>query len=271
MKFPLWANALWLVSFIEHVALVLILLLRRRLKGFPSVVVLALSRSVDTAVLFLITRYGTKHMYFVAYWVDEFSGEPIMIWMIVDICRDVLRPLLMFGGRIPRLVWIFVGMVVLTSAAYCGGLVPPGLKGFDLWQGREDVFTSMVSISLLVGVSLYAMFNGLGSRPHVTAVTYGLLTISYSGLIAACVHTVYGWDRSKFLFDYGCKLLYVVVIGYWCVIFWSSEKPSPPLPPQAIAFMRALHKQILADLDKVENPTAENRFDRGSRSNDLDC
>jgi len=67
-------NALWAASLIGHVALLLILIVRKRAREFPVFTLFVASEVLRTVLLFLVLHYGTKHGYFLAYWITGFAN-----------------------------------------------------------------------------------------------------------------------------------------------------------------------------------------------------
>lgn len=65
-------KALWATSLLCHVALLLMLVFRRRATVFPVFTAFVASEAFRTVLLFLVLRFGSKHGYFLAYWITGF-------------------------------------------------------------------------------------------------------------------------------------------------------------------------------------------------------
>ena len=107
---------------------------------------------------------------------------------------------------------------------------------------------------MLAVLSMTVLSHGSLGRPHVVAVGYGLFVWTYSTLIQDFVQSIVGWNHSLALLNYVREFLYLAVLVYWMIVFWNSEKPRPPLTPEVIAYMNALHHQITSDLTRIGEP-----------------
>ena len=84
-------NMLWAAGFVGHVALFAILIGRSRWRVFPVFTSMIAYQVVVTLVLFLTSRYGSHHAYFLWYWILALGDYVFQVALILEIARNVLR------------------------------------------------------------------------------------------------------------------------------------------------------------------------------------
>ncbi len=245
-------SVLWLGGFIVETTLVLVLVFRKQLKGLSVFMPFIAYGSVKTIICFLVSRYGTRNEYFWVYWIGSFGSDPIEYWLLAQIVRDALRPLKIWGRSIQRSMQMWGATILVTAALLAAGVGgPPGAKPVDLWQIRVSLFSETIMCCMLAVLATTLVSHGSLGRPHLVAISRGLIIWSFSGLISAFVQSIVGWNHHTEILNYIQEFLYVGVEVYWIVVFWSPEKQRPPLPPEAIAFMQALHNQVQLDIQDL--------------------
>lgn len=245
-------NVLWAASFVGHVALVLVLVIRKRVREFPVFTGFLGYEALTTVMLFFVSGHGTKHAYFLAYWITGFANYLFQIALIYEIARDILRPTgtWVSDARKAFFGWGAAGMV--AAAVFAMQIGVPQSKGFDLWDTRITVFTSLLTCALFLAMSVAANRLGLQWRSHVVALGQGLFIWSFIALLEDFGHVVFGWDREFVVFVHVRMLVYLSVLGYWMVAFWLPEKKRAPLSPEMNAYLVALHERVQYDLSSVD-------------------
>jgi hypothetical protein len=247
-------NALWAGGLIGHVALVLVLVLKKRVRDFPVFTGFIGFEILTTVVLFVVLRRGSRHAYFLAYWITGFGDYFFQLAVILEVARDVLRPT---GAwvREARQAFIGWGTAGLIASAGLSLLIgPPQARGFDLWDVRITVFTSLLTIELFIAMSAAANRLGLQQRSYVFAIGQGFFIWMLISLIEELGHTVLGWDREFVVFVHIRMSVYLAVLVYWMVAFWLPERVRGPLSPEMNAYLVALHQRVQYDLTSVDEP-----------------
>ena len=243
-------NALWAAGFIGHVALVLILLVRRRARDFPVFIAFVGYEALTTVLLFLVSTYGSRHGYFLAYWITGFIDYAFQVAVILEIARDVLRPTGTWV-RDARNAFVGWGGAGIGAAAVLALLVgPPQSKGFDLWDARVTVFTSLLTCVLFIAMSAAANLLGLQQRSYAFGLGGGLFIWAFSSLLAEFGHALFGWDGQFKAFVYLREIVYLLVLLYWIILFWRPEKAQAALSPKMKAYLLALHAKVQYDSEE---------------------
>ena len=194
-------NVLWAAGFLGHVALLGVLLFRRRVREFPVFTALIAFHVSVTVVLFLTKRHGSHHGYFLAYWGAAFLDYAFQIALIFEIARIVLRPTgtWVSDARRSFLLWSTIGL--LFAVLFAITLGSPFNKGLDLWEERITLFTSLLTCEVFAAMLLTANRLGLQWRSHVVALGQGLTLWSLLNLGSDVLHVLAGWNRDFALYD----------------------------------------------------------------------
>jgi len=247
MNFSTVDNALWAASLIGHVALVLILVLRRKLRQFPVFSTFIAFSALVTILLFFVYRFGTNHQYFLAYWITGGANYLFQVGLIVEIARNVLRPTgrWVLEARKSFLIWAAVGLGIAAIMAY--ELGPSQSKGIELWDTRITVFTALMTCGLFLAMMTAANRLGLRWRSQVYAVGQGLFLWSSIALLGDVAHTALGWNREFVVLDYVQMFAYLAVVVFWGITFWFPEKERAELSPEIRAYLVAAAARLEYD------------------------
>ena len=248
-------EAFWFAGFVVEIVLVSVLMFRKQLKGISIFMPLIAYGPLFNVVLFLLFRYGTKREYFWGYWIGGFAFDPLEYWLLVQIVQDALRPLKGWGRSLYLQMWGWGFLILVVAGLLAAGIGgPAGAKPLELWEIRASLFSDTIMCCMLTVLGTTVVSHGSLGRPHLVAITRGLTVWSFSGLIFYFVQSIVGWGNSLHQLEYVRKFLYMAVEVYWIVIFWIPEKPRPPLSPEVIAFMEALHNQIKSEVESLRPP-----------------
>lgn len=248
MKLSHLDNALWAASLLGHAALLLILFLRKRAREFPVFTIFVGSEVFRTVLLFLVLRFGTKHGYFLAYWITGFANYLFQVALIAEIGINVLRPTgrWVLEARKSLLIFGAVGLAVAAVMAFQIG--PSQSKGLDLWDTRVTIFTVLMTCGLFLAMLMTANRLGLRWRSQVFAIGQGLFLWAFIALLGDVGHTALGWDRDFVMLDHVRMFTYLVVLVFWCVTFWHPERERAELSPEIRAYLLAAHERLQYDL-----------------------
>jgi len=246
-------NVLWAASFVEHVALLLVLLFRRRWLRFPVFTLLAGYEAFTTATLFLLVLYGSKHTYSLVYWGTDAVDYLFQLGFLLEIGRVVLKPTgtWLRDARGSFLGWLLVGLTLAISAALTMG--PQAAKGLDLWEARANVFTTILTLELFLAISMWANRLGLQWRSHVMALGQGLGVWAITAVMGDVGHVVYGWTADFRVFDQVRMCVYLGALLYWTVSFALPEREKAPMSAEMEEYLLRLHRRVQYDLNGAQH------------------
>lgn len=245
-------NALWAASLVGHAALLFVLLVKKRVREFPFFTTFVASEVFRTVLLFLFLRFGTRHGYFLAYWITGFANYLFQAGLILEIGRQVLRPTgrWILEARRSFLLWGAAELVVAILMAFFVG--PSQSQGLDLWDTRITIFTALMTCGLFLAMVVAANGLGLRWRNQVFAIGQGLFLWAFIALLGDAAHTALGWNRDFVVFDHIAMFTYLAVLSYWVVIFWRPEPPRQQLSPEISAYLLAAHQRLAYDERSAE-------------------
>ncbi len=236
--------ALWAAGFVGHLALLAVLLVRSRWRKFPVFTSLIAYQGAVTLALFLISRHGSEHTYFVAYWSLALGDYCFQVALVFEIARNVLRSVGTWvqDARRAFLLWSAVG--TLLAAGLCLTISPPALSGLDLWEVRATLFTSLLTCELFLSISVAANRLGIPWRSHVMALGQGLVAWAAIAVAGDVAHVATGWRKELVLFDQTRMYVYLGTLLLWIVSFWRPEvEPAPP-SPEMQEYLLAWHERL---------------------------
>lgn len=237
-------RVLWLLGFFGHLALLWVLTFRARWRVFPVFTGLIAYQVAQTLVLFFAFRNGTRHTYFLAYWLLAAGDYSFQVALIFEIARLVLRPTGTWI-RDARAGFLMGSTAsVLIAAALSMGISPPGVRGLDLWEMRVTLFTSLLTCELFLSISLAANYLGLPWRSHVMSLGQGLAAWSAVAVIGDVAHVATGWHRELIIFDELRMYIYLAVLAFWIVAFWRPERKRAPIAKELQDYIAVLHQRL---------------------------
>ena len=224
---------LWVAGFLGHLALLLILLLRKRARMFPVFTTLIVLNVIRTIVLFLINREGTKAMYFYTFWSLAFADVALQFGVVYELASKVFRPLGEWASDIrTRLaVWIAcsIGFALLLT------WIPHPQSRF--WMQvillKGSFFSAALMSELFVGMMALSSIAGLSWLSHVAKIAQGLALYSVVTLVFETANTSFGLAGNDRIYGQLSRLrmvLYLCCVMYWTVSLWRNSPPARRMP-----------------------------------------
>lgn len=251
MNFTILDNVLWAAGFLGHVALLVVLLVRRRWQAVPVFTLLVTFQVLVTAVLFPISRYGSWHTYVLAYWITVFGDYCFQLVLLLEIARAVLRPTGTWIQDARRSFLLWSAGALLVAAIFALTVGPPSARGLDLWEVRARLLTSLLTCELFIAIALAANRLGLPWRSHIMALGQGITIWALISLLGDVGHVALGWSLEFVVFDHLRMFVYLAVLVFWAIVFWVPEPARAPLSPEMQDYLLALHRRVQYDLDRI--------------------
>lgn len=245
------SNVLWAAGFFGHVALLVVLLVKRRSAAFPVFTALVAFQAFVTVLLFVIHGHGSHRLYVQAYWSTGFLDYAFQVALIFEIARIVLRPTGTWVRDARQSFLLGGGLGLLLAVAVAFSLGSPYAKGLDLWDERITLFTSLLTCELFAAMIVSANRLGLQWRSHVVALGQGLTVWALLTLGSNVLHVLSGWHHDFALYDDIREFAYLGALLFWIISFWLPETGRAPLSADMEAYLLALHRQVQYDLDKI--------------------
>lgn len=251
MTFSTLDNLLWAAGFVGQLALLCVLVYRKRWKGIPVFTSLMAYEVALTIVLFLIYTHGSRSWYARVYWFSVFFDFCLQLGVAVEIARIVLRPTGTWIQDAKR-QFILLSVVGIAIAAVLAWLVsPPTSRQVDLWEIRANLFTSLVICEMFVAMAMTANSLGLAWRSHVMAIGQGLTLWVCFAVVVDVLHAHLGKTHDFLGLEHLRMLVYLSALGFWIGQLWRDEPARRPISPELQARILALHRRVQYDVNRL--------------------
>jgi hypothetical protein len=245
---------LWAASFIGHLTLLLVLIIRHRVKLFPFFTALIAANIVRTIALYAILHYGTKSDYFYTYWSLAIVDVILQLCVVYEMSAHIFRPLGVWAKDVRRIfIWLIGGSVVVAAALTW--LATPKTR---LWMQsvviKGSFFSAALMSELFVGMMALSVAVGLPWKTHVGKIVQALGFYSMVDVFIEAGHSYFGVGHDIRIYAELSHLriaIYLVCLIYWNTALWK-EAPAPRrLPEDMRVRLFSLYQSVEYDLRKL--------------------
>jgi hypothetical protein len=247
------ARVLWAAGFIEHAALLVVLLVRGRWKTFPVFTVLIGFNAFRTMLLFAIYTYGSDQTYKVVYWIASFLDLALQVAIVFEIARVVLKPT---GTWVQdaRRMFLLSGIIGAIFAAIIAYIInPTAASNLGFWTEKGSLFSAMLTVELFVSMAFASTRLGLVWSSHVMRIGQGLAVWAIAALFVEGAYSHFGPNWHDGVLDNVRILVYQAVTIFWIITLWRSEPKRRTLSPEMQSYLDGLHSQLQTELRSVSN------------------
>lgn len=218
----------WLLGFLGHVALVSVLLLRRRWRKFPVFTGLIAYQLAESILLFLVSRHGTSQAYFDTYWFSALADYALQVILVIELVTVLCRRdgIWIRSARSGMFRWVVFG--VLGAGALSLMAAPPAIGGLNLWDLRTTLFTSLLTCELVLGVSMTGNRLHLQRGNHVMALVQGFALWAGVAVLGDVLKVATGWRHEFPIFDQMRMFVYLSDLAFWSFAFWRPARDPTP-------------------------------------------
>ena len=224
---------LWVAGFLGHLALLLILLLRRRARMFPVFTTLIVLNVTRTIVLFLINREGTKATYFYTFWSFAFADVALQFGVVYELASKVFRPLGEWASDIRTRLAVWVACSIGFALLLTWIPHPQSRFWMQVILLKGSFFSAALMSELFVGMMALSSIAGLSWSSHVAKIAQGLALYSVATLVFETANTSFGLTGNDRIYGQLSRLrmvLYLCCVMYWIVSLWRNAPPARRMP-----------------------------------------
>ncbi len=244
-------NALWAAGFAADVALVFVLISKKRWREFPVFTTWMTFDVLLTIALFGIYREGSSRLYAVVYWLSAILDFLLQIGVVLEMARIVLRPTGTWLRDARTRFVVFGSLGALVAAAVAFLIHPAAPTPLDAWEMRGNLFASIIVCELFLAMMMSANRLGLRWGNHVMGLGRGLTAWAMVTFSVDALHGLLDNERVLSALDHVQSIVWIGAVVYWSVIFWLPEPERLPLSPEMRKYLIDLHHRVQYDLDKV--------------------
>ncbi len=248
------AQVLWAAGFIEHAALLLVLLVRGRWKTFPVFTALIgfnTFRTILLVAVLAIYKSSSSHQYTVAYWGASYLDLALQLGVIFELARVVLKPTGTWVRDAAKTFILFGIGGAAVAAVIVYAIMPNSDTGLAFWIEKGNLFSAMLTLELFASMLFASTRLGLLGSSHVMRLGQGWAIWAIVDLIAEGVYSHFGQTWHENLSDTVRIVVYQAVTVYWIVTLWRSEPKQGTLSPEMQSYLDGLHLQLQSELKRV--------------------
>jgi len=249
----LTAQILWAAGFIEHAALLTVLIMCGRWKVFPIFTAWIGFSTFRTILLVALYRYSTPAMYGHVYWSAAFFDLALQLGVIFELARVVLKPTGTWVHDARNMFWLYGSIGAIVAAAIAYGINPSAPTTFDFWLEKGNLFAGMLTLELFAVMVFASAHLGLVGSSHVMRLAQGWAIWAIVALAAEGIYSHYGASWHNNLPDTVRILTYQAVTIYWMITIWRPEPKRRTLSPEMQAYLQSLHTQLQSELKHVSS------------------
>jgi len=231
----------WAAGFAEHIVLLAVLCIRRRVTSFPFFTAWIAINILRTIALYVIWRFGTKSTYFYSYWDLAILDTALQFCVVYELASRTFRPLGVWAKDVRR-SFIVLGSLSIAIAAALAWLASPPAR---LWMQavilRGNLFSAALMSELFAGMVALSVTAGLPWKTHVANIAQGLGIYSIIDVLIEAAHSYLGLGRDSRAFDdlsHARIAVYLACTLYWIIMLWREAPNSRKLPAQ-------IHRDLL--------------------------
>lgn len=251
MRLSALDNVIWAMGFAMSVALLCVLIYKRRFRTAPFFTALIALEVAETVALFGAYKVGPLRLYTDIYWPAEILVFCLQLAVVVEIARIVLRPT---GTWVQdaRKQFVSLSLAGIVVAALLAWMVsPPTTHVLDRWEMRGNLFRSLLICEMVLAMTLTSDKLGLGWRNHVMALGQGLTAWSVFGVTIDVLHSYFGRMVGFTALEHLGGFVYIGTLGYWIVQLWSEEPVRQPISHDLQELIVAMHRRVQIDLERL--------------------
>jgi hypothetical protein len=244
-------NALWAGGLLGNVALLLVLVYKRRWRMFPWLCAYVSFAILLTVCLFLAYRFGSRHLYAEIYWSSALVDLLLQVAVVVEIAIIVMRPATEWLHSSRSWFWTVTGSSASVAFLLAWCVHPSAPSSLDAWEVRGNLFCSILICELFTAVLFTSQNLGLHWRSHVMSLGYGLTTWAIVSLVVDMLHGYWGSVTHFAGLEHVRILSYLGALFFWTLSFWREEPERKPATPEMRDAILHLTDRVSYDLAKV--------------------
>jgi hypothetical protein len=219
----------WALGFGGYLALLVVLVGRRRVRHLPiftGLIALSTTRTVD---LYLVAHYGTKQAYFYNYWCFGIADTALELAVVYELASRIFRPLGTWAPDLKRsALWLVAGSFAVASALTW--LAAPSASSWkEVVVIKGTLFSAALMGQLFVAMVALSATVGLPWKSHAARIAQGLGLYSIVDILIEAGHNLFGVaykSQVDMALTHARMVSFLVCIAYWIWAVWQ-EEPEP--------------------------------------------
>lgn len=244
----------WAMSFVEHVALLFVLLFRGRFRNLPVFTVLIALNVVRTIVLFLIRRHGTQSTYFYTFWSLAVVDVGLQLGIVYELSSKVFRPVGEWAPDIRKRFPIWASWSIILASLLT--LIPKPSCHFWIQKIilKGSFFSAALTSELFVGMIALSAIAGLRWTSHPAGIVKGFTVYSIATLILETANTSSGLGGGGQVYDGLSRVriaIYLCCVAYWIVALWRNAPRGGKMPDHVREQASTINQIVMIRIEEL--------------------
>lgn len=244
----------WVAGLVGHIALLCVLLLRRRMRQFPFFTALIAANVIRTIILYFVLRGGSRETYFYTYWTFAMLDVALELCVLYEIASHVFRPLGYWAPDARRgSIWLLAASLVVAA-----GLTWLASPQTLFWQQtvviRGSLFFAALMSEIFVGTVALSVTIGLPWKSFVGRIAQGFGVYSITDIVIEGISSLKGVAHGTEVYavlSHARMAIYLMVLVYWGIALWKDPPLPLPLPVELKTRLTALQLRTAFDLESI--------------------
>lgn len=248
----------WLSGLLGNLALLSVLVFRRRAHRFPFFTAFLASSVLETVVLYLIypssTRRTYSYAYFYTYWGFVALDLLLQLGMVYEIASHVFRPLGGWAADVRRRLVGLIALSVCVAIALAWLSSPRVHEWKEALAMRGSLFSAALFAELFVGMTALSVTAGLPWKTHAARIAQGFGIYSMFCIVIAAGHSYFGLANgttASMILSGARKSLYLLCLGYWIITLFRPQSQQERLPDEIESYLLLLRGQTATSLQTL--------------------
>lgn len=253
MEISIIGRILWAAGFVELAALLLVLVVRKRWKIFPTFSFWIAYQITRTIFLYFAFRTHLYNVYFYSYWISYSLDIVVQTAIVFELAKMVLRPSGSWTRGVRKL-FLRTICYAFVLAAIAASLVNLSLPtDIGKWLERCCLFGTMLAAQLFLATFVTARKLGLIWRHHVMGIATGWTIWSIPSIFAEAAYSHFGTTWHGVVLDQIQIVAYQIATIYWAINLWLPEPESRTLSPEMLAYLARLQEQARLEVQSISS------------------
>lgn len=245
--------SVWVASFIGHLVLLGVLLVRKRQRQFPIFTALIAFNILRSCVLFYVNLLRHRE-YFNVYWAFAAIDAILQFAILYEGASIVFRPTGAWARDVRGALWTMLAVSMVIAVLLTALASPTTVEAVQVVILKGKFLAATLITELFVGMMALSAHVGLAWRTHVARICQGLGVYSGFCVIANTSMTYYGVQSPSTLYHDLSEIRIFIYLGclfYWIIALWLQAPDSSRMPEVMHEQVLLLQRRLEADLVRL--------------------
>lgn len=244
----------WVAGILGHSAVLIVLILRKRVSRYPFFTSFIAANALRTVVLYLVLRYGTRARYYDLYWSLAIVDVALQAGVIYELAAGTFRPLNSWAPDVRRTLMAVVFACLSVAALLTMLAAPPAHLWLSVMVIKGNFFSEVCIAELFIAITVLSVTSGLPMKTHAVRIAQGFGVYSIIEVIIEAGHSYFGVggnNHSYIFLSHFRMWAYLGCLCFWIAALWKNEPPERQLTDRMRLQLSDLRRKLATDSRKL--------------------